>query len=315
MTVVSMTTFLVMTLVSMDMGVKTDSSEVTREANVSGPDLPHYWLSSYEDAKQIAARNKLPLLLHFDATWCGACRRMDQDVLNKDSVTSLLGAHVIGVKIDADQYKNLISEFGISTLPTEVVINADGTPGGRFVGATSLSSYVSRINGISSYNTQAIADSQTATKETDSKEAARNVRSCLIVKHDGKMVGVGGFSPVALTDARHWIKGSSDFVASHEGVDYFLQSADELTKFNGNPNRYIPKMHGCDLVELYQENRATAGAIEYGAFYKGQVFFFASLENRSRFETNPTWYMGVMTDSRTANDEMFPFLTRDMADN
>ena len=100
MTVVSMTTFLVMTLVSMDMGVKTDSSEVTREANVSGPDLPHYWLSSYEDAKQIAARNKLPLLLHFDATWCGACRRMDQDVLNKDSVTSLLGAHVIGVKID-----------------------------------------------------------------------------------------------------------------------------------------------------------------------------------------------------------------------
>lgn len=315
MTVVSMTTFLVMTLASMDMGITTDSSEVNREANVAAPDLPHYWLSSYDDAKQIASKNKLPLLLHFDATWCGACRRMDQDVLNQDSVTELLGNRVIGVKIDADQYKNLISEFGISTLPTEVVVYADGTQGSRYVGATSLSSYLTRLKKISVQNDQAMADAMPAPREPDSKESPRSVRSCLIVRHDGKMVGLGGYSPVALTDSRLWVNGNSDFVAAHEGVDYFLQTADELSKFNSDPGRYVPKLHGCDLVELFQENRATAGAIEYGAFYKGQVFFFASLENRSRFETNPTWYMGAMTDSRTANEDMFPFLSRETADN
>ncbi len=312
MTVVSMTTFLMMSFVSMDMGLNTVSSEVTREVNVSSPDLPHYWLTSYDDARRIAATNKLPLLLHFDATWCGACRRMDQDVLNKNEVTSLLGNRVIGVKIDADRFKNLISEFGISTLPTEVVVYADGTQGSRYVGATSLGSYVARLESISSSNDAAIAHAGSVKeKETDSK----NFRSCLIVRHDGKMVGVGGYSPVALTDNRQWLNGSSEFVATHEGVDYFLQSAQELEKFNANPKRYVPRLHGCDLVELHRENRATAGAIEYGAFYNGQVFFFASLENRSRFETNPTWYMGAMTDASTANDEMFPFLQSDSANN
>ena len=305
-----------MSLVSMDMGLKTESTVINREAAVAGSDLPHYWLTSYEDAKRIAAANKLPLLLHFDATWCGACRRMDQDVLNQHSVTALLGNKVVGVKIDADRYKNLISEFGISTLPTEVVVYPDGTQGSRYVGATTLGSYVSRLNGISNIQNQAIAQATSNDRDAAAtKESAKNVRSCLIVRHDGKMVGVGGYSPVALTDQRQWNKGSSEFVGSHEGVDYFLQSAEELARFNSNPERYIPKLHGCDLVELFTENRATAGVIEYGAFYNGQLFFFASLENRSRFENNPTWYMGVMTDSRTANDEMFPFLNRDFADN
>jgi len=275
----------------------------------------------------MAAQHKLPLVLHFDATWCGACRRMERDVLNRASVTSLLGSRVVGVRIDADHYKNLISEFGISTLPTEVVVFADGSQGSRYAGAVSLDSYVSRLNNISGSNQAVIARSQMkisgssqaviarSQMKTDAKDESKTVRSCLIVRHDGKMVGVGGFSPVALTKSRSWKKGSSEFVASHEGVDYFLQNEAELNKFNASPERFIPKLHGCDLVELFQENRATAGAIEYGSFYKGRLFFFASLANRNRFENNPTWYMGVVADAQTANDEMFPFLSHDSSDN
>lgn len=314
MSFVSMAGLALFGLVSLDTDIRTESGSVRPEVNVPVSQLPQAWQTSYETAKKMAARQKLPLLLHFDATWCGACVRMERDVLQRSEVKSLLGREVVGVKIDADQYKHLISEFGISTLPTEVVVYADGTRGNRQVGATSLSSYVSRLKSIGGSNRAVIA--RTETKKADVEtEQAKSIRSCLIVRHDGKMVGVGGFSPVALTESRSWRKGTSLFRHSHEGVCYFLQSEDERLKFAEDPAKYIPHLHGCDLVELFNENRATAGAIEYGAFYKGQVFFFASLENRNRFETNPTWYTGVMTDSRTANDEMFPFLSRDVANN
>lgn len=296
-----------------DMDLDSEMPTTEMQHEVKTPEVPHDWLQSYEDARQLAARNKLPLLLHFDATWCGACRRMDREVLHRDQVTALLGRSVIGVKIDADQHKKLTAEFKISTLPTEVVVFADGTVGGRYVGAVSLDAYVSRLKTIGGQNRLVVESQEPQAEETTDPNSTK--RSCLIVRHDGKVVGVGGYSPVALTVQREWKKGNDRFVATHEGVDYFLQSEEEVRQFNDKPDRYIPRLHGCDLVELFQENRATAGSIEYGSFYLGQAFFFASLENRERFESNPTWFLGAMTDSRTANKEGFPFLNTGMMDN
>jgi YHS domain-containing protein len=295
-------------LAAPDLEVSPEGGQVSLKAQVAEP-LPNYWMTSYDEARKIAARNQLPLLLHFDATWCGACRRMDADVLNRAEVSALLGSTVIGVRVDADHYKHLISEFGISTLPTEVVVMADGTRGGRYVGAVSLSVYTSRLHSIGNRNKEALAKLQ------DSAEEKKNTRSCLIVKHDGKMVGLGGYSPVALTASRQWKKGTEEFVAAHEGVDYFFQNADEVRRFQANAAEFIPKLHGCDPVALFQQNIATAGAIEYGSFYQGQVFFFASVHNKDRFESNPAWYSSVSADARTENDDSFPFLGVDSVDN
>jgi len=314
MSFVSIASVVLASMMSLDLEIQKDSGEVSRQKPVAASNLPHSWQRSYQQARQMATANKLPLLLHFDATWCGACVRMEQDVLRQSEVLSILGRDVVGVKIDADQNRHLISEFGITTLPTEVVLYADGSRGSTYVGATTLNSYVSRLRSISGSNQVVVAKSEAKIPEAK-VEVAKATRSCLIVRHDGKMVGVGGFSPVALTESKTWAKGTSLFRASHEGVCYFLQSEQEKKTFEADPQKYIPHLHGCDMVELYNQNRVTAGAIEYGAFYKGQIFFFASLENRHRFETNPTWYTGAMTDARTTNDEMFPFLKRDYIDN
>lgn len=319
MSVVSLTTLLTIWMVSNpDMGALEVGPQLhTAVAQQQAQPLPHRWLTSYDEASAMASRHKLPLLLHFDAPWCGACRQMEQSVLNKSEVTALLGSKVVGVRLNADYNKDLIAEFGISTLPTEVVVLADGSRGSRYLGATGLSSYVSRLNSISGSNSAVVAKSQTqiAQKEDSEKPNTQNLRACLIVKHDGKMVGLGGFSPIALKSNRQWKRGSEEFVAEHEGVCYYCGSQAEVERFEANPSYYIPQFHGCDLVELSQENRAMPGAIEYGAFYNNKVFFFASLENRSRFEANPRWFLAAATDAYVENEDGYPFLKSNVVNN
>lgn len=246
------------------------------------------WYTSYEKASKAAIRTRRPMLLHFEAPWCGACRQMESTVLSNPKVKAKLGKDVIGVRLNADVNQNLIAKFGIATLPTEVVVLADGTEGEKFVGATSLNSYLSRLDRVSGRNREAFQQDATIADATTTNS---NLRSCLIVTRNGEMVGLGGFSPVSLRNQKAWEKGNQMYVATHAGVLYYLTSPEELAEFQSNPELFVPKFHGCDLVTLRHDNEARTGAIEYGTFYDGHMYFFASVSNRDRFQKNPAWYL------------------------
>ena len=259
------------------------------------------WLDSFDDAKKLSIEKNVPVILHFEAVWCGACRTMDSAVLSQPEVVKHLGRTVIGVRIDADRDPGLIAKYGISSLPTEVVIGSDGQELARYAGSASLSEYTARLN------------KSGASKETDPntnpvQELDENLRRCLLVMRDGKVVGLGGFCPVSMMRDKKWLKGSEEFVGSHDGVDYFFQSAEEREAFFASPEQFIPGLHGCDPVELQRGRRAETGAIELGAFYKGRVFFFTSPSNRSLFKSNPAWYAEGLSADGIQNPEQFPFL-------
>ena len=259
------------------------------------------WLDSFDDAKRISIEKNVPIILHFEAVWCGACRQMDSAVLGQQDVVKHLGNTVIGVRIDADRDPELIKKYAISSLPTEVVIGSDGLELARYTGSATLAEYVARLDksGISS-GTDPNAD--------PNPEMDDNLRRCLLVMRDGKVVGLGGFCPVAMMRDKKWLKGSEEFVGSFDGVDYFFQSAAEREVFFASPKQFVPGLHGCDPVELQRGRRAETGAIELGAFYKGRVFFFTSQSNRRLFTNNPAWYAEGVSADGVQNPEQFPFL-------
>ena len=43
------------------------------------------WLDSFEEAKKLSIEKNVPIVLHFEAVWCGACRQMDSAVLSQAS--------------------------------------------------------------------------------------------------------------------------------------------------------------------------------------------------------------------------------------
>ena len=259
------------------------------------------WMHSYEEAKAIALEKKLPLLLHFEADWCGACRTMESSVMNQDSVLSVLGTEVIAVKINADHHPELISQYGIASLPTEVFVGDDGKELRRYVGGTSLTDYLARLQ-----NVRTLVGSTNETANSDSLD--ENLRPCLLVKREGHVVGLGGYSPVAMQKEQKWVKGKEEFVGNYLGVDYFFQSLEERELFLASPEQYIPRLHGCDPVELQIARRAQVGAIELGSIYKGRLFFFQSEANRQRFQSNPAWYAEGLSIDGLQNADQFPFL-------
>mgnify|MGYP002631984544 CR=1 FL=1 len=275
-----------------------DALEVTVEADKVSAGK---WLDSFEEARKFAIEKDIPVVLHFEAVWCGACRQMDSAVLNQPTVLRHLGTTVIGVRIDADRDPELIAKHGISSLPTEVVIGPDGQEIGRYAGNATLDEYMTRLNKSGATNS---ADQSVAKVENDDE----NLRRCLLVMRDGKVVGLGGYCPVAMIQDKKWLKGSEEFVGTYDGVEYFFQSAEEREAFFASPKQFVPGLHGCDPVELQRERVAQTGAIELGAFYKGRLFFFRSQSNRRLFQNNPGWYADGMSVDGVQNPHQFPFL-------
>lgn len=259
------------------------------------------WLHSFEEGKSIAQKKKIPLLLHFEADWCGACRVMDSSVMNQATILGHLGTSIVAVRINADRDQGLLAQYGISSLPTEIFIGEDGKEIGRYVGGASLADYTRRLE-----NVRHLAGS-TAQPET-TVPSDENLRPCLLVKREGQVVGFGGFSPVAMLKEKKWLKGQEEFHGAYLGVDYFFQSPEEREAFLANPEQYIPRLHGFDPVELQLTKRAEAGAIELGAFYKGRLFFFLNEANRKRFQNNPAWYAEGLSTDGIQNLDQYPFL-------
>lgn len=258
------------------------------------------WLNSFDAAKKLSIEKKIPMVLHFEAPWCGACRQMDAAVLSQSVVTKHLGTTIIGLRIDSDRDPQLVAQYGISSLPTEVVVGSDGKEIARFVGSASLAEYTARLE--QSASSQSVADSASNLAQDDS------LRRCLLVMRDGKVVGLGGYCPVAMMRDKKWIKGSEEFVGSYDGVDYFFQSAEEREAFFASPKQFVPGLHGCDPVEFQRGRRAETGTIELGAFYKGRLFFFTSRLNRELFQNNPAWYADSLSADGIQNPQQFPFL-------
>lgn len=72
-----------------------------------------------QDFKKTVEENNL-VLVDFYATWCGPCQ-MEAEVLEKLDSEKNKGYEI--VKVDVDKCQSIAREYGVSSIPTLVVIN------------------------------------------------------------------------------------------------------------------------------------------------------------------------------------------------
>lgn len=258
---------------------------------VVGAEHSSTWRTDFKVAMQEAEQKKLPLLIHFYADWCMPCQKMEREVFSNSDVKELLGNKFVAVKINSDHHKNLVDRYQVQVLPSDVIVNSLT---GKVI--TSNSGYQNQPTYLSNaLQAEARFNKIVVTKSAPNNSITRpavSVQADAIEFSDPKpMLGLDGFSPVALTKNRQWNRGSSKFAWDYKDVTYYLSTAEELAAFRNNPEDYAPKLLGCDAVILWETDKAVAGDIRFGAFFDDELYLFKDEERRRQFKANPEKYI------------------------
>ena len=88
------------------------------------------WLQDVDAGLTAADRSGRPILLYFGADWCPPCVQLKKHVLSDPRIDAGLRERFVLVHVDlsnrAGPNARIAAEFGVSVIPTMVLLDADG---------------------------------------------------------------------------------------------------------------------------------------------------------------------------------------------
>jgi thiol-disulfide isomerase/thioredoxin len=233
------------------------------------------WMTDLEKAKQIAREKNCPILVHFWATWCGPCMKMDHTVLHTKSVQQSISKEVVGVLIEVDKHQDLVDRFGVEKFPTDIFIEPD--TGKHIVKSEGMKTEKEYTDAISRAAARYNAVLAARTPRPAPPAAPVGTLQVPVLIHAGDPM-ILGYCPVTLQSRRKWEKGVPQFAANFRGQIYHMATEEALKDFQQDPTRYAPQFLGCDPVIVGKDGRAVLGSTRYAAFYDDELYLFSSDE-------------------------------------
>jgi len=106
------------------------------------------WQVDLETAKRLASQTNRMVLVHFWADWCLPCRQMEEEVFVRPEVAAAVESSFVPVKVNADYFPHTRQQYGVTVLPSDVILAPDGQLVGRMAGTSDPSRYVGQLNQI-----------------------------------------------------------------------------------------------------------------------------------------------------------------------
>ena len=99
------------------------------------------WIEDYQIALEQSLLTRKPILLNFQTSWCGWCRRLESTTFRSEEFREAV-QDFIPVRIDGDRDLGLVTMFRVTGYPTTVLVSRRGREIGRVVGYRQTSPFV-----------------------------------------------------------------------------------------------------------------------------------------------------------------------------
>ena len=107
---------------------------------------------TYTDGLATGAHQNKKILITFSADWCGFCKKMSRETFANKAVMDYIEDNMIPVRIDAMAEKKLVSQYGISALPSHVFLSETGESLGTLTGYIEAEKFLSVLKHVNTDN-------------------------------------------------------------------------------------------------------------------------------------------------------------------
>jgi YHS domain-containing protein/thiol-disulfide isomerase/thioredoxin len=124
-------------------------------APVAAQDQGVHWQQDIEAAKTTARQTGRLVLVHVWSDGCVPCRALEQNVFNQPGFAAALEAQYVPVKLNANEYPAIAQGFGITRVPTDVILTPDGQVLSKGISPATPSAYLANTRQVATqYSSQ-----------------------------------------------------------------------------------------------------------------------------------------------------------------
>ncbi len=119
------------------------------------------------------------------------------------------------------------------------------------------------------------------------------------------MFALHGKCPVTLLTESKWVDGDKQWGCVHRNRVYIFANADNLKRFQSDPDGFSPILAGYDPVVFHESGELVDGLEEFGVFMgkanHQRVVLFSTPETRARFQKEPRKYLDTVQQAMKAS--------------
>lgn len=105
------------------------------------------WFTNLDEAKRVAAATNRKIFVDFFAEWCGPCKRLEADCFGTAEFKAL-SKKLVFLRIDVDKQPGVSQTYHIEAMPTQMIVNPDGSVVNKTVGYANRASFFNWIYGV-----------------------------------------------------------------------------------------------------------------------------------------------------------------------
>ncbi|HQZ66008.1 MAG TPA: thioredoxin domain-containing protein [Planctomycetaceae bacterium] len=271
--------------------------------------VPKGWMHDYSQAEARAKALNTPLVVHFFADWCGPCRTMETEVLGSAEVRAAIGNGIVGVKVNSDTNRDLVARFGVTSLPTDVIVSPTGKVLSKSVGSPGRAGYLARLSQFrtpEASQPRPAADVQIAA--ANSQMPVTPVASANIVNleiADALVSGAASPDSVAIDSVAVVSNSAESDEPSLSGNSVSNTDPAEKPAMTQKSSRAMTRtlrreadlrigLSGYSPVALVEGEKWKTGESQFKHEFQGVCYLLSSAEELARFKASPEKFAPVL---------------------